>query len=111
MLAEQPDIELITAMQGGIGLQLAREHSPDLILLDLHLPGLPGWEVLAELKADAATREIPVIVISADATSRQIERLMEAGARSYLTKPLNVDEFFEVLEACTKKVEDECLAA
>jgi CheY-like chemotaxis protein len=98
ILQEQPDIELMSAMEGRVGIDLARQHLPDLILLDLHLPDMPGWDVLAELKASDATRHIPIIVISADATSRQIERLMAAGARTYLTKPLDVDRFVRVLE-------------
>ena len=98
MLAERPALELMTAMQGRVGLELARQHSPDLILLDLHLPDMPGWQVLAQLKADHLTRDIPVIVISADATAPQIKRLLSAGARAYLTKPLDIPEFFRVVE-------------
>ncbi|HEV2805655.1 MAG TPA: ATP-binding protein [Chthoniobacterales bacterium] len=98
MLAEQPHIELLTAMQGGLGLDLARKHLPDLILLDLHLPDLRGHEVLARLRQDAVTRAIPVVVISADATARQIQRLMTAGAQNYLTKPLDVREFYRVID-------------
>lgn len=98
ILEEQPDIELMTAMQGNIGFDLARQHSPDLILLDLHLPDMPGWDVLARLKGAAETRHIPTIIISADATTRQIDRLMALGATAYLTKPLNVAEFVRVLE-------------
>ena len=97
MLAERPHIQLMTAMQGQLGIELARQHSPDLILLDLHLPDLPGWDVLAHLRHGDATRDIPVVIISADATSRQIERLMEAGARAYLTKPLDMLEFYRVI--------------
>jgi two-component system sensor histidine kinase/response regulator len=98
MLAEQPHIELLTAMQGGLGLDLARKHLPDLILLDLHLPDLRGYEVLARLRQDQRTRHIPVVVISADATARQIQRLMAAGARNYLTKPLDIGEFFRIID-------------
>jgi PAS domain S-box-containing protein len=98
MLAERPAIELMTAIQGRVGLELARQHAPDLILLDLHLPDMPGWQVLAQLKADQLTREIPVVVISADATSPQIKRLLSAGARAYLTKPIDIAEFFRVIE-------------
>ncbi|HWM24133.1 MAG TPA: PAS domain S-box protein [Chthoniobacterales bacterium] len=97
MLADQSHIRLITAMQGKLGIALARQHSPDLILLDLHLPDLPGWEVLSCLQREKATRDIPVVIISADATSRQIKRLMAAGASGYLTKPLDMQEFFRVL--------------
>jgi PAS domain S-box-containing protein len=98
ILEERPNIELLTAMQGQVGLDLASQHSPDLVLLDLHLPDLPGWEVLSHLKAGETTADIPVVVISADATTRQIKRLMKAGAAAYLTKPLDVTEFFRVLD-------------
>jgi two-component system sensor histidine kinase/response regulator len=102
MLAEKPEMQLLTAMQGTLGISLAREHAPDLILLDLHLPDLAGWEVLRRFKADEATRHIPVVIVSADATARQIQRLMDAGASDYLTKPLNVSEFFRVIEEAIK---------
>jgi PAS domain S-box-containing protein len=98
MLAERSHIELLTAMQGGLGIDLARQHSPDLILLDLHLPDLRGHEVLARLRKDKTTQHIPVVVISADATAGQIQRLMKAGAHSYLTKPLDIAEFFRVVD-------------
>jgi len=98
MLAERPGTALLTSMQGKVGLDLARQHTPDLILLDLHLPDLPGWDVLSQLKADPTTRHIPVVVISADATKRQMNRLMSAGAAHYLTKPLDVNKFFQVLD-------------
>ncbi|MEY2563775.1 MAG: hypothetical protein QOH88_1968 [Verrucomicrobiota bacterium] len=111
MLSEQPEIKLITAMQGKLGLELARQHSPDLILLDLHLPDVQGWEVLSRLQHDKATRDIPVVVISADATSRQIKRLMAAGARAYLTKPLDMQEFFRVMEdTAISRLSQECAA-
>jgi CheY-like chemotaxis protein len=111
MLSEQAEIKLITAMQGQLGLDLARQHSPDLILLDLHLPDVQGWEVLSRLQHDEATREIPVVVISADATSRQIKRLMAAGARAYLTKPLDMQEFFRVVEETSPvRLSEECAA-
>jgi PAS domain S-box-containing protein len=95
----RPALQLISAMQGTLGIELAREHRPALILLDLNLPDLPGHEVLARLRSDPLTREIPVIVISADATQGQIERLMRAGARSYLTKPINVSGFLAAIDS------------
>jgi CheY-like chemotaxis protein/anti-sigma regulatory factor (Ser/Thr protein kinase) len=105
MLAERPSLELMTAMQGRVGLELARKHSPDVILLDLHLPDMPGWQVLAQLKADHLTREIPVVVISADATTPQIKRLTSAGARAYLTKPIDITEFFRVIDEVLRPAE------
>jgi len=101
MLEERPEIELLTAMQGKLGLDLARQHSPDVILLDVHLPDLDGREVISQLKSSETTRNIPVVIISADATTRQINRLMTAGAATYLTKPLDVAEFFRVLDKTT----------
>ena len=98
ILRQQPQIELLSAMQGRLGLDLARKHSPDLILLDLHLPDLNGWEVFSQLRSAEATRNIPVIVISADATPRQVQQFMSAGARDYLTKPLDVTKFSRVIE-------------
>jgi CheY-like chemotaxis protein len=103
MLAEENHIELLTAMQGRLGLDLARKHGPDLILLDLHLPDLPGAEILNRLRASDLTRDIPVVVISADATARQIKRLLAAGAQDYLTKPIDIGEFFRVIDQTMAK--------
>jgi hypothetical protein len=94
----RPEIKLLTALQGGIGLDLAHQHEPDLILLDLNLPDMHGKEVLSRLQESASTREIPVVVVSADATLKQVERLMAAGARAYLTKPLNISHFLKTLD-------------
>jgi two-component system sensor histidine kinase/response regulator len=99
LLKGEQNVELLTAMQGRIGLDLARKHAPDLILLDLHLPDLPGWDVLNQLQSNDATRHIPVVVVSADATRQQIDRLTAGGARGYLTKPINVTEFLGVLSS------------
>jgi CheY-like chemotaxis protein len=112
LLVDFPDVELISAMQGAVGLDLARRHSPDVILLDLHLPDVPGWEVLDRLRSDEATRNIPVIVISADATSRQIKRLLASGAQRYLTKPIDIAEFTRALnETPPARQAPECAAA
>lgn len=97
ILVYRPEVKLIAAMQGRLGLDLAREHQPDLILLDLDLPDLPGIQVLLMLRADPRTQAIPVVVISADATPHQIERLLASGARAYLTKPMDVQQFLETL--------------
>jgi DNA-binding response OmpR family regulator len=99
ILHRQPAIELIPAMQGTIGLELARQHHPDLIVLDLHLPDLSGEDVLRGLKAEAATSGIPVVVLSADAGRRRAAQLIELGAADYLTKPLDVARFLEVIAA------------
>jgi signal transduction histidine kinase/ActR/RegA family two-component response regulator len=97
VLHSRPSIELITATSGHQGIKLALEHRPDAILLDLHLPDLPGDEVLAHLRANTATRSTPVVILSADAT-RQREPLLAAGASAYLTKPIGVVQLLEVLD-------------
>ncbi len=97
LLAARPEIKLLSAMQGRLGLDLARHHKPDLILLDLHLPDLGGEAVLLQLKAEPALRAIPVIILSADASQGQIERLRASGAHAYLTKPLNLKQLLALL--------------
>jgi PAS domain S-box-containing protein len=96
-LQRLPEVRLIPAMQGKLGIDLARQHRPDLILLDLHLPDLHGREVLDQLTGDPATAAIPVVVISADATPGEIERLLAAGAADYLTKPIDVEALLKTV--------------
>jgi CheY-like chemotaxis protein len=102
ILAHRPGVWLVTAGQGGLGLDLARQHRPDLLLLDVHLPDLSGSQVLRRLQAEPQTRAIPVVVVSADATARQVERLRAAGARDYLTKPLDVRRFLDIVDDLLK---------
>ena len=99
IISERPQIRLLSAMQASLGLELARDHRPDLVLLDLHLPDMAGDEVLRRLREDPTTRTIPVVMISADATQTQINRLLAAGADDYLTKPLDVARFLQTVEA------------
>jgi CheY-like chemotaxis protein len=89
--------QLITAMQGRLGLDLARKHRPDIVLLDLHLPDIPGEEVLRRLRSNEETRHLPIVMISADATKRSVRTLLEQGATEYLTKPLDIAHFLDVL--------------
>ncbi|TMI82275.1 MAG: response regulator [Bacillati bacterium ANGP1] len=98
LLARRPEIRLIPAMQGRLGVQLAREHRPDLILLDLQLPDISGHDVLRHLREAPETRDTRIIVISADATPGQIDRLVAAGAWRYLTKPLDVKKCLALLD-------------
>jgi len=97
ILAGQPELTLISAMQGSLGVALAKQHQPSVILLDLHLPDLSGEEVFRLLQADPATRAIPVVVVSADATPGRTRRLLEMGVSEYLTKPLDLDLFRSVI--------------
>ncbi len=98
ILRHRSEIKLLAAMRGSAGLALAQRHRPDLILLDFHLPDMSGDEVLLRLRAEARTRDIPVIVVSADATPHRIEQMQAAGVVEYLTKPLDVKQFLTVLD-------------
>ena len=98
VLGRRPNLRLISAMRPQLGLDLAAEHHPDLVLLDLHLPDMPGQEVLARLRANPATAGIPVVVLSADARPSLIRELREQGARAFLTKPLDVKSFLDLLD-------------
>jgi PAS domain S-box-containing protein len=103
VLVSRPELSVLPALQGRIGLELAAEHRPDIILLDLHLPDMTGDEVLGNLRSDSRTAEIPVIVVSADATAESMRRLQSAGATAYLTKPIDVDEFLGTIDRLLDK--------
>jgi PAS domain S-box-containing protein len=98
VVSRRPGVTLISAMRPMLGLDLAREHDPDLVLLDLHLPDMPGEEVLRRLRNDPRTAEVPVVILSADARPSLIKRLLGAGARAFLTKPLDVAELLALLD-------------
>ena len=98
LLAQRPSVRLISASRGGEGLELARQHHPALILLDMHLPDTTGEDVLSHLRAEDDTRETPVVVVSADATAARSHKLRAAGANDYLTKPFNVVQFLKILD-------------
>lgn len=98
VLAHRPRVQLRSAGDAASGLQLVREAGPTLVLLDLGLPDRPGDEVLAELRADTSTAGIPVVVLSGDKSPETINRLTQAGAKAYLTKPLDIVEFLEIVD-------------
>ena len=98
IIARRPGVTLLSAMQGRRGLELAQDHHPNLIILDLHLPDLPGTEVLTRLLGNPKTKVIPVVILSADATPGRVSKLLEQGARSYLTKPLDVKQLLAVID-------------
>jgi CheY-like chemotaxis protein/anti-sigma regulatory factor (Ser/Thr protein kinase) len=91
LFAEEPRLELMTTMYGKLGIEMARQHHPDLILLDAHLPDLEGDEVIKRLRGDSLTRDIPVIAVSADATGESRARMTALGAANYLTKPITLN--------------------
>lgn len=91
-------VKFLTSKSGLHGFELARQHRPDVILLDLYLPDISGEQVLSRLRQDRKTADIPVLVITADATSSHADRLLAAGAQSYLTKPLEMPKLFSAIE-------------
>ncbi len=96
-LARLPGTRLLAASSAAAGLALARASLPDLILLDLMLPDVPGEQVLSELRAEQVTAGIPVVIVSAHAERVTIDRLLAAGAAAYFTKPLDLSYFVEVV--------------
>jgi PAS domain S-box-containing protein len=106
ILRRLPRVEFLSASQGVLGVDLARRYKPDVILLDLHLPDISGDEVLRRLRSHDDTRDIPVIVVSAD-TSREIaDRLVREGARAYLTKPIDADVLLTIVDEVTRPAPD-----
>jgi CheY-like chemotaxis protein len=97
MLRHQPNLSLFSATNGEYGLVLARRYLPELILLDIHLPGMDGFDVLKALQNQEVTRNIPVIALSADAMPIEVERGLAAGFRHYLTKPVNFQALVEAI--------------
>lgn len=102
ILARYEEVELMAATLGGLALELARRHRPDLILLDLHLPDMSGIDVLGRLRADPTTTAIPVVVVSADATAERIGHLEAVPVAAYLTKPIDIRELLRVIESVVK---------
>ncbi|MBP9906069.1 MAG: response regulator [Rhodoferax sp.] len=99
LIARRPDMRLFGAEDAMRGIALAREHHPDIILLDINLPGISGLQALLILKADSSTAHIPIMALSANAMPREIERGLAAGFYRYLTKPIRVPAFMEALDS------------
>ncbi len=97
MIETQPKLQLLTAALPGPGLELARSERPDLILLDIRLPDIDGYEVLRRLRADPATAAIPVVAVSADAMPADVQRGLQAGFDDYLTKPMDLQRLLATL--------------
>ena len=98
IISGHPRLRLLSARDGALGVALARAHRPDVILMDINLPGISGIEAMAILRADPATRHIPIIALSANAMLHDIERGLGAGFSRYLTKPIRVGELMRVLD-------------
>ena len=105
LVALRSDIELFTAVNGTLGVELARSLQPDVILMDINLPGISGLEALQILREDPSTTHIPVVALSANAMLRDIELGLKAGFFRYLTKPIKVKEFMETLNVAFEFVQ------
>ena len=104
ILSTLPQIQMWSAPEPLLGLELATENIPDLILLDINLPGMDGYQVLEKLRNQDSTKDIPVIAISANAMSKDIEKGKKAGFNGYITKPVNVKKLLEEIESKLPKV-------
>ena len=102
LIARRPDIRLLTARDGNGGIAIARASQPDVILMDINLPGISGIKALQILAEDPGTAHIPVVALSANAMPRDIEKGLEAGFFRYLTKPIKVNEFMDTLDVAMK---------
>lgn len=98
IMQKRPHVRLICSSRGRGVLEVVKEQTIRLILLDLHLPDCNGDEVLHAIRTDPETAELPVVIVSADAMPKQVERLLSAGATKYLTKPIRVREVLEVVD-------------
>lgn len=98
LIARRTDLRLLSAADGNLGIEFARAYQPEVILMDINLPGISGISAMKILRADPATAHIPIIALSANAVPRDIEKAIEAGFFNYLTKPIKVNEFMEALD-------------
>jgi len=111
LIARRPDMRLLSARDGNLGIQLARANQPDVILMDINLPGISGIEALRILREDPATAHIPVVALSANAMPRDIEKGLAAGFFQYLTKPIKVNEFMNTLDIALEFAQKAALQA
>jgi CheY-like chemotaxis protein len=105
LVARRPDLRLLSAIDGNRGVELAHTCQPDVILMDINLPGISGIEALRILRDDIATAHIPVVALSANAIPRDIQKGLDAGFFGYLTKPIKVSEFMDTLNTALKFAE------
>ncbi len=95
--------EVVFATDGGQGVEMARSHAPDLILMDMSLPVLDGWEATRQIKADGATRDIPVIALTAHAMAGDQDKALDAGCDDYDTKPVELERLLGKIQALLAK--------
>ncbi len=102
LVARRPDLRLLGAADGSLGIEFARAYQPEVILMDINLPGISGLQAMTILRADPSTAHIPIIALSANAVPRDIAKALDAGFFSYLTKPIKVTQFMDALDAALK---------
>ncbi len=102
LVARRADLRLLSAADGSLGIEFARTYLPEVILMDINLPGISGIDAMQILRLDPATAHIPIIAISANAMPRDIEKALEAGFFDYLTKPIKLGEFMDKLDEALK---------
>ena len=102
LVARRGDLRLLTASDGKLGIEFARAYLPEVILMDINLPGISGIDAMKVLHADPATAHIPIIALSANAVPRDIERALKAGFFNYITKPVKISQFMDALDAALK---------
>jgi len=98
LIARRPELRLLSAAEGAIGVEFARAYQPDVVLMDINLPGISGIEAMKILRADPSTAHIPVIALSANAVPHDVEKGLKAGFSNYLTKPIKVNQFMDALD-------------
>jgi CheY-like chemotaxis protein len=102
LVARRPDLRLLGAADGSLGIEFARAYQPEVILMDINLPGISGLEAMTILRADPSTAHIPIIALSANAVPHDIAKALDAGFFNYLTKPIKVNQFMDALDAALK---------
>ena len=102
LIARREDLRLLSAADGALGIDFARTYLPDVILMDINLPGINGIDAMKILRTDTLTAHIPIVALSANAVPRDIEKALEAGFFNYLTKPIRVNQFFAALDGALK---------
>jgi signal transduction histidine kinase/ActR/RegA family two-component response regulator len=105
LIARRPDLRLLSAADGNLGIEFARSYQPEVILMDINLPGISGIEVMKVLRADPKTAHIPIMALSANAVPRDIAKGLEAGFFDYLTKPIKVNQFMAAVDAAMEYAE------
>jgi len=106
LITRRPDLRMLSAAEGNLGIEFARAYRPDVILMDINLPGISGIEAMKILRADPSTSHIPIIALSANAVPRDIAKALNAGFFSYVTKPIMVDRFMEALDGAMAHSKD-----